>query len=88
MRYLRKCSKRWHSLPLLDAADIRLTKPCTLRQLRWCQVFFIPGAKNHHHPLIARFILIPFFFEISILHLLFEISIEILHFFHRLQRLM
>lgn len=69
------------------AADIRLTKPCALRQLRLRQVFFIPCVKNHHQ-LIARFILILFFFEISILHLLFEISIEIIHFFHCLQRLM
>ena len=45
------------------AADIRLTKPCALRQLRLRQVFFVPCMKNHQHPLIARFILIPFFFE-------------------------
>ena len=70
------------------AADIRLTKPCALRQLRLRQVFFVPCMKNHQYSLIARYILIPFFFEISILHLLFEISIEIIHFFHCLQRLM
>lgn len=51
--------------PFSMAADIRLTKPCALRQLRWRQVFFIPCAKNHHHPLIARFILIPFLFEMQ-----------------------
>ena len=52
------------------------------------QVFLIPCVKNHHHQLIARFILIPFFLEIRILHLLFEIAIEIIHFFHLLQCLM
>ena len=50
------------------------------------QVFFIPCAKNHYHQLIARFILIPFFFEIRILYLLIEISIEIIHFFQLLLR--
>lgn len=45
------------------AADIRLTMPCALRQLRLRQVFFIPCSQNHPHHLIACFILIPFLFE-------------------------
>lgn len=86
LRDLRKRSNRRHCLPFLNTADIRLPKSCALRELRLRQVFLISCAKDHHHQLVARFILISFFFEIRILHLFIEISIEIIHVTHLLLR--